>query len=599
MSAPNDGSGKGSPQPDAGTGSKKPSALLDLTATEVKSDPPRAGDAAAKAPSPATAVPATGSTKPVAPGGPSGDPKAAEARKPEVRPAASPAAGPLPAGVAKAGAGTGGSGTAAAEPPAAVRPSSASLASVATHAIAGVVGGLLVLIAADTISQQLGLDVQSSRRTESDGINRRVVDMEQRFAQIGAATEQAAIFGRALAVAEKRIATLEQTAARVAALEAQNGKLAEDAKVLRDAVASAKAGEDPRVAKLQEQLAALAAAAGTDPERSRIPQLAAITGKVADLEATIANQLGQVRKSLGQEIEQRLAPVAEASEAARAGAQRLDREVAGVKSEAVRLAQRADAGKAVDDRMEQALRGIEQQAAALKVAIDGLKKDVASELKSVARPADVAGVVSPVSQRVEQLEASLKGVVRSEQERRASAEKIVLSLELGNLKRAIDRGRGYAAELADVLKVAGNSLPLAPLARFKDTGVATTADLAAELRTLAHTMLDAQNAPAEASIVDRLMSGAKSIVRVRKVSHDADDKSPEAVVARMDDAAKDGRFGVVLQEAKQLGERAQAVARPWLDKVEARHAVDTAIADIEKQLKASIGAGSTPAKGVN
>ena len=346
-------------------------------------------------------------------------------------------------------------------------------------------------------------------------------------------------------------------------------------------------------------MAALAAAAGTDPERGRIPQLAAISGKVADLEATIANQLGQVRKTLGQEIDQRLAPVAEASEAARAGAQRLDREVASVKSEAVRLAQRADAGKAVDDRMEQALRGIEQQAAALKVAIDGLKSDVAAELKSVARPADVAGVVSPVSQRVEQLEASLKGVVRSEEERRASAEKIVLSLELGNLKRAIDRGRGYAGELADVLKLAGNQLPLAPLARYKDTGVATAADLAAELRTLAHTMLDAQNAPAEASIVDRLMSGAKSIVRVRKVSHDAEDKSPEAVVARMDDAAKDGRFGVVLQEAKQLGERAQAVARPWLDKVEARHAVETAIADIEKQLKASIGAGPAPAKGVN
>ncbi|MFZ4808426.1 MAG: hypothetical protein ACOYLQ_14305 [Hyphomicrobiaceae bacterium] len=593
MSAPNDGSGKGPPQPDAGSASKKPTALLDLTATEVKSDPPRAGDASAKAPGPATAVPAAGSAKPAAPGAPSGDPKAADPRKPEVRAAAAPAAGPVPAGASKAG------GSTTAAPSAPGRTSSASLATVATHAVAGLVGGLLVLIAADTVGQQLGLDGQSRRPAEADGINRRVSEMEQRFAQIGAASDQAAIVGRALAVAEKRIATLEQTAGRVAALEAQNAKLADDAKVLRDALATAKAGEDPRVAKLQEQLAALAAAAGTDPERGRIPQLAAITGKVADLETTIANQLGQVRKTLGQEIDQRLAPVAEASEAARAGAQRLDREVAGIKSEAVRLAQRADAGKAVDDRTEQTLRGIEQQAAALKVAIDGLKNDVASELKSVARPADVAGVVSPVSQRVEQLEASLKGVVRSEEERRASAEKIVLSLELGNLKRAIDRGRGYAAELADVLKLAGNKLPLAPLARYKDTGVATTADLAAELRTLAHTMLDAQSAPAEASIVDRLMSGAKSIVRVRKVSHDADDKSPEAVVARMDDAAKDGRFGVVLQEAKQLGERAQAVARPWLEKVEARHAVDTAIADIEKQLKASIGAGPAPAKGVN
>jgi hypothetical protein len=220
-------------------------------------------------------------------------------------------------------------------------------------------------------------------------------------------------------------------------------------------------------------------------------------------------------------------------------------------------------------------------------------------MQAVARPADVASAVAPVAQKVGQLEANLKDVVRSEEDRKASAERIVLSLELANLRRAVDRGGAFARELQDVRKIAGNKLDLAPLAKFETTGVATPPDLVAEFRGVANAILDAEATTADASVVDRLLAGAKSIVRVRRVDHDAGDKSAEAIVGRMQSALTDGELGRVLEESKALGERAQVAARPWLDKVAARQSVETAIARVEDQLKTTIAGQAAPAKGVN
>jgi hypothetical protein len=84
-------------------------------------------------------------------------------------------------------------------------------------------------------------------------------------------------------------------------------------------------------------------------------------------------------------------------------------------------------------------------------------------------------------------------------------------------------------------------------------------------------------------------------VRVRKTTHARDDKSPEATVARIEDALESGRLGDVLAEAKSLDEKPD-IAKQWIAKVEARQTVDAALKSIDDALKASLGAGSgTPA----
>jgi hypothetical protein len=61
----------------------------------------------------------------------------------------------------------------------------------------------------------------------------------------------------------------------------------------------------------------------------------------------------------------------------------------------------------------------------------------------------------------------------------------------------------------------------------------------------------------------------------------------------MEDALTEGKLSDVLAQAQQLPPKAAEPAQAWLDKVEARAAVDRALASVEDQLKASLS-GKTP-----
>jgi hypothetical protein len=102
-------------------------------------------------------------------------------------------------------------------------------------------------------------------------------------------------------------------------------------------------------------------------------------------------------------------------------------------------------------------------------------------------------------------------------------------------------------------------------------------------------MQDAEIETPDSTLMDRLMAGARSVVRVRKTGHAADDTSLEAVIGRMDAAVKDGRLADVLANAKKLPPKAALAGEDWIRKVESRLAVDQAMAEVEGQLKASLG----------
>ena len=61
-------------------------------------------------------------------------------------------------------------------------------------------------------------------------------------------------------------------------------------------------------------------------------------------------------------------------------------------------------------------------------------------------------------------------------------------------------------------------------------------------------------------------------------------------------AERDGRLGEVLAQGKTLPPKAALAADGWLKKLEARYAVDRAVADIEAQLKASLAAARAEPK---
>ena len=548
--------------PSAPDAPKRPYATLDLKAIEVK------GTSVA-----APQVPPPANDKPAA------------AKQGDAKP------GDIKSAAAKPGEGSASAKSSAPDknmPP----PVQATKPRIFTHFLAGLAGGALALFGADQAAPLLGL------KTPGAAVQDAALDLQKRMTALEAAAKANTKQPDQIGDLSSRLEKLDQTAAAVKALEAAQASLSAETKAAADTAKQAvdsTAGE--RLQKLEDRLATLAAAAGTDADKGRIQGLAAVTGKVSDLESGFTTKLNEVRKGLIIELEARLAAASEASEKARTGTERLDRELASLKTDAARLDQGIEVQKSEGERLAATVQVVQQESAKLTSALNGLKSSVDTQLSTVTRPADVASAVSPVSEKLSVLESNLAAVIKSEDERKVSAERIVVTLELANLKRALERGQGYAKELADVRKAAAGKVDLAVLDRYQETGVKTLPDLQRDLSPIITAAIDADSAVMEGSVMDRLLAGAKSAVRVRKVSHDADDKSAEAIMARIETALKEGQLGSVLTLAKDLPPRASAPVQDWLANVEARNAVDIAIAAVEEGLKASLTGKKADASG--
>lgn len=629
MSSDKDTAGKGPSKGPADLSQpKKPSAVIDLKATEIPIKDGKPQAAGATSGSPAAGAPAagsgSGSGKPTSTASAAGQAGAAKPAMPQSAGPASAGSAASPAGAAKppaGGATAGGPGAtksqagapaagstasaqtdkgkpagasagkpdvkpdkpaagAAAPAMASAKPAGRStFVSMLTHATAGIVGGLIVLLAADSIGPQIGLPPTEAMQ-QGRALQSRLAEVEAKMSAQRSAPSGDPGMAQKLDAAERKLAALEAASADLTALRDRQAKLAAETQALAAKV-GADAGSDAasanaaaRLARLEEALALLSSAAGTDPQKGRIPQLATLTGKVTDLETALTTGLAGVRKSVTQEIDARLGTLTETAEAARSGVTRVDRDIGQVKADVNGV------GKRLDE------------------TVQALRTDLSSTLAGVTRAEDLSKALAPVTAKIAALETSMQGVVKSETDRRADAGRVVLSLELGNLKRVVDRGAPYAKELEVVRRLGGDKLDLSALEPAKTTGLATTAELARDFRGLAHAIIEADRVPTDGSVVDRLAAGAKSIFRVRKTDVSADDKSSEATVARMDLALKSGQLQVVLDEAKTLSPQAVAPARAWLEKVALRQQIDRAIADVDDRLKASLASAAPAEKGV-
>lgn len=436
-----------------------------------------------------------------------------------------------------------------------------------SHLAAGVIGGALVYVGAAF----LGPDWLPTANNQSiSSLATRISALEQAPRE---SADTAAIDAK-LGDAEARLAKLDELERNVAALsEAQRALEAETKSLSAAAQQGDAAATGERLSKLEEQLRLIASGSGEASGGTQ--NLAAVTTKIGDVESAVAS----------------------ARQAAEAATLRLERELSQLRTDQARSTQRVDTSRADVDRIAATVEAVKEETARLSSSLGELKSSVESQLKSFAKPGDVTAAVGPVNSKLAELEQNVQTVVQSEQTRRKDAERIVLSLELSNLKRALDRGQGsgYAAELEEVRKVSAGQLDLAPLERFKDTGVATLPELQAEFRPLINAVLDADVEPADGSVLDRLLAGAKTVVRVRKVSHDANDTSTEATVSRIEAALDAGRLNDVITQANALPQRARIPIEDWLIKVSARDTVDRAIADVEGSLKASLSGAPTPA----
>lgn len=559
-------SGKGFP--------KKPAPIIDLKATVVETAKPVVDTAKAVA-AEAAKIAASEPAKTVA----SAAAAAASSASTSV-PGSSPGSKPVEAKSAPPGSGPTSSAASAGAahsrptPPSPLATAAKPAGGFFTHMAAGLTGAIMAIAGSQFL--ELGLN-SGGNAAPSPDLVRRLAALEQSAAKPSNSPADAQKF----AAADTRLQKLEEAAQALA-----NGqvKIATEAKAIEErltgqgAQSATTTGGDAatRIAKLEEQLTSMAAASSADPRNAgRIQQLAEMTGKLREVETALVTRTAQLKTELTQQMDQRLAKASEQTETARS-----------------LLAGRTQS-------VEQTLKSVTDETTALRSGVDALKADVDTRFRTAAKPADIQTAIAPVTTKLAQLETNMASVVRSEQERNATAGNILLSLELANLKRALDRGGKYASELAAVNKLAGGKLDLVVLERQQEVGVPSLAALGQELAGVAHAMLDAEAEPADATFGDRMLSGLKSVVRVRKVDHAPGDKSTEALIARMETGLKEGRIADVIEASKTLPPKAAAPAAKWLTRIEQRAQIDKALGDLDAGLKTSLAGGAQPKKGTN
>ncbi len=463
--------------------------------------------------------------------------------------------------------------------------------------LAAVIGGGIVLFGGDQIAklgEQAGLQLPRPEVSIPPELSNRLAALETEVRATPAAQVPEAVAGR-LSALEARIVEAEALSRRVPDLEAAQAELR--------ANAGTASGDDPGVAQrltqLERTLETLSNAAGPEgTSGDRLAQLTALSGKIADLEASLQTQLTALREGVFADVERRLAPAAEAGETARAGTQRLDRELAETKSEMARVTQRVEAISATTDRLDQAVRTAQSETGRLTDEVSAVRGDLAQQIARVAMPRDIQSAVTPLSEQVAALQQNLEQVLQKDADRQQNAARVVMSLQLANLKRAIDRGTGFTEELEAVRSAAGGSLDLKALEPFRVSGVPTLSQLSADFRSLSHDMISAAEAKPDGTWVDQMLAGAKSIVRVRRTGEqalEADPNSAEAIVARVENLLRQGDIAAAADAAKTLPPEAAATAKDWLTRLEARASIDRAIAAIEQDLKSALG-GPAPSR---
>jgi len=162
----------------------------------------------------------------------------------------------------------------------------------------------------------------------------------------------------------------------------------------------------------------------------------------------------------------------------------------------------------------------------------------------------------------------------------APSRQIDLARAIGaaGLKSAIDRGGSFTTELEAFASVAPEDPAVPELRDLAARGVPSRADLVAGFSDAASKAITAADpGDPEAGLVDRLMSSAMSVVKVRKVG-DVQGDTAEAIVARAEDRLLNGNIEAALTEWNTLPEASLAATADYGDALAARARAEKLIA---------------------
>ena len=460
-----------------------------------------------------------------------------------------------------------------------------------SHLAAGVAGAAVAIFGADYAANTFGFSIPTYSAGQMEQIARRMGALEQEAKEKGVGTQVNLLKEQF----ESLKAKLDQTASTASALPAlqaaQKEAAARALQIEQLAGSKANAAEViARLAKLEDQFKTLADA-GASGKGGSPAQVAALVAKFDAIGNGLDAQLAEMRKGLAADVqkqtshfEDRLREIDKGMsvESVKAGNKALGESIAGIKAEAGRLGQ--DIAALAEGNKE-----IRAGLGALKQSTESLKAQMEASAGSFAKTAELSSVNAAAAK----LQADLAAIAARDKNREDGAGRILLALQLANLKRVAERGIGFQKELAEVKRLAPKDLDLSALEASAEKGLPTSAALAGEFKDLTWSVVNA-GAPAtqDGSLIGQLWQGASSIVQVRKTG-EVTGNSAEATVARTEARLAAGDLEGALAEANKLTGDARKAADPWIARLGQRLALDQAIAAIDASLSRLMGPAPT------
>lgn len=243
--------------------------------------------------------------------------------------------------------------------------------------------------------------------------------------------------------------------------------------------------------------------------------------------------------------------------------------------------QKADITAALEG-MRQRLGGLE----GMRAEVDGLVGRLGGvETSNAEAKADRSRIAQTLDQtleatqgRVGAMESKVAEIEAGAAEAAKAQSEAVFAVALADLKSAVDAGRPFEPELEVVKRSAPEGLPaLAPLDGFAKAGVPSITKLREELPKLTRAMIAAVDETSGASFLDRMWSHATQAVRIRPAGETAGE-SIGAKVSRVESRMVGGDLQAALAAWKELPEPARKTSATWGAALEARVAVDAALA---------------------
>ncbi len=382
-----------------------------------------------------------------------------------------------------------------------------------------------------------------------------------------AATAQAARFD----VLQQRVAAFETRPAPVA----DTGPLTDRIGTLERTAGDFKAQLDDLQAKLVAQATVAATAAPPPPPRPPV-DLAPLQARIADLEngsKALRDQVAALPKP-DEQVPRQVADLGQGLVAVRAA----------VASE--------QAAVAALPRVD--LAPLDRKVADLGTALSGLQATVAGLPRVDLGPLDAR--LDALQHRIDPVEAALaapKDGARATEARQngsaAEAHAAPLAVAAQAVVQALDEGRPYGNALAALKGLGADPAALDRLRPLADKGAPTRAALLAGFERDRVAMLGAGAPAPDGSVLDRMMAGARGLVKVRETGT-SPGQDPDAVVSRIGAALRNDDWGAALAGWQGLPADGKAASQPWADQLRAR--VDAA--DAAREIASAAVAALAP-----